>query len=205
MIRLVLVRHGETVWHEENRYAGRTDVALTERGMAQAMQLAAWARQAKLDAVWSSPLSRARLTALPAAEAISLPLQVNDQLIELDFGRGEGKTDGEMCTLFPEERAAFVRNPVMHYLPGGEDPVQAAKRCVATLHAIAEATGEGGRALVVGHNTLLRLALCSLLEIPLARYRSCFPLFGNGMITEIGMSGPNVGLLSFNVPLTEHK
>jgi probable phosphoglycerate mutase len=203
MIRLVLVRHGETVWHGENRYAGRTDVALTERGVAQAAQLAEWARNAKLNAVWSSPLSRARLTASPAAEAASLPLQVNEQLMELDFGRAEGKTDAEMRLLFPEERAAFVRDPVLHHLPGGEDPVRAAERGVAALQAIAEASGEGGRALVVAHSTLLRLVLCSLLEIPLARYRDTFPSFANGTITEIAISGSNVGLLSFNVPLTE--
>jgi broad specificity phosphatase PhoE len=205
MIRLVLARHGETVWHEENRYAGRTDVALTVRGMAQAVQLAEWARGAKLNAVWSSPLSRARLTALPAAEAAFLPLQVNEQLREIDFGRAEGKTDAEMRMLFPEERAAFVRDPVMHYLPDGEDPVRAAERGTAALYAIAEASGEGGRALIVAHNTLLRLVLCSLLGIPLARYRSSFPSFGNGTITEIAMSGSSVGLLSFNVPLTEYE
>lgn len=205
MIRLVLARHGETVWHKGNRYAGRTDVALTERGVAQAIHLAAWARHANLNAVWSSPLSRARLTALPAAEAASLPLQVNEQLREIDFGRAEGKTDAEMRILFPEERAAFVRDPVMHYLPDGEDPVRAAERGTAALHAIAEASGEGGRALIVAHNTLLRLVLCSLLGIPLARYRSSFPSFGNGTITEIAISGSSVGLLSFNVPLTQYE
>jgi probable phosphoglycerate mutase len=76
---------------------------------------------------------------------------------------------------------------------------------VSALQAIAEASGEGGRALVVAHNTLLRLVLCSLLGIPLARYRSSFPSFGNGTITEIAIIGSNVGLLSFNVPLTEDK
>jgi broad specificity phosphatase PhoE len=205
MTRLVLVRHGETVWHGENRYAGRTDVALTERGVAQAAQLAAWARDAKLNAVWSSPLSRARLTATPAAEAAALPLQVNEQLVELDFGRGEGKTDAEMLTLFPEERAAFVRDPVMHYLPDGEDPVHAAQRGVEALRAIAEASGDGGRVLVVAHNTLLRLVLCSLWGIPLARYRSSFPSFGNVSLTEIAISGAETGLLSFNLPLKEFK
>jgi probable phosphoglycerate mutase len=202
MIRLVLVRHGETIWHAENRYAGRTDIALTKRGLAQTAQLATWARGAELNAVWSSPLSRARLTALPAAEAAALPLQINEQLIELDFGRGEGKTDAEMRMLFPEERASFMRDPVMHYLPDGEDPVHAANRGVAALHEIAKATGEGGRALIVAHNTLLRLVLCSLLKIPLERYRSSFPIFGSGTITEIAVNGKDVGLLSFNVPLT---
>ncbi|NUT12685.1 MAG: histidine phosphatase family protein, partial [Nonomuraea sp.] len=54
MTDLVLVRHGETVWHAENRYAGTSDVDLTERGRDQAAMLAAWAAEAGLAAVWSS-------------------------------------------------------------------------------------------------------------------------------------------------------
>lgn len=203
MSRLVLVRHGETIWHAENRYAGRTDVALTEKGIAQTARLAAWARNAGLDAVWSSPLSRARLTASPAAEAIGVPLQIDERLMELDFGRGEGKTDAEMQHEFPEHRAAFLLDPVSHYLPGGEDPRHAAERGAMALRAIAAATPQNGRALVVAHNTLLRLVLCSLLGIPLARYRSIFPSFANCTMTEIAITETNVGLLSFNVPLTE--
>ena len=203
MSRLVLVRHGETVWHAENRYAGRTDVALTQRGLAQAERLGAWARGAGLDAVWSSPLSRARLTASPAAEDLVLPLQIEERLIELDFGRGEGKTDAEMHHEFPEQRTAFLLDPIGHHLPGGEDPRHAAERGVAALRAIAGATDPNGRVLVVAHNTLLRLVLCSLLGIPLARYRSIFPSFANCTMTEIAITETNVGLLSFNVPLIE--
>jgi probable phosphoglycerate mutase len=203
MSRLVLVRHGETIWHTENRYAGRTDVALTEKGVSQAETLAVWACNAKLDSVWSSPLSRARLTALPAANAAALPLQVDERLLELDFGRGEGKTDAEMYSEFPEERASFVLNPTMHFLPGGEDPIYAVERGMAALHAIAIASGPNGRALVVAHSTLLRLVLCALLGIPLKRYRSVFPSFANCSMTEIEITEANVGLLSFNVPFSE--
>ena len=77
--RLVLVRHGETVWHQENRYAGTTDVALTDRGWEQARQLADWARTAGLAGIWASTLSRVASTpptppnASPAACATSPP------------------------------------------------------------------------------------------------------------------------------------
>ena len=76
MGNLVLVRHGQTVWHAENRYAGRSDVALTPRGVEQAAQLAVWAQTAGLAAVWSSTLSRARITAQACSEAAGLPLVV---------------------------------------------------------------------------------------------------------------------------------
>jgi probable phosphoglycerate mutase len=203
MSRLVLVRHGETVWHAGNRYAGRTDVALTEKGVSQAQALATWARSARLAAVWSSPLSRARLTASPAAEALGLPLQIEERLIELDFGCGEGKTDAEMRHEFPEQRAAFLLDPVSNFLPGGEDPRHAAERGASALRSIAATVPQDSRALVVAHNTLLRLVLCSLLEIPLARYRSIFPSFANCTTTEIAITETKVGLLSFNVPLTQ--
>jgi broad specificity phosphatase PhoE len=59
MTDVLLVRHGETVWHAENRYAGTTDVALTDHGREQARALGGWARDAGLSALWCSPLSRA--------------------------------------------------------------------------------------------------------------------------------------------------
>jgi broad specificity phosphatase PhoE len=204
MSRLILVRHGETVWHAENRYAGRTDVALTDKGMAQAARLARWATGAQLSAVWASPLSRAQLTARPAAEALGLQVQTEARLIEVDFGRGEGLTDAEMKAAFPEERAAFLRDPAANPLPGSEDPAVAAERGVAALYAIAEATA-GGRALVVAHNTLFRLVLCKLLGIPLGRYRTTFPQLANGTVTEIGITDAGVSLLSFNAPLGGEK
>ncbi|WP_162794865.1 histidine phosphatase family protein, partial [Nonomuraea lactucae] len=69
MTTLVLVRHGETVWHAENRYAGLSDVELTPRGHAQAERLAAWSASAGLSAVRASTLSRAAVTASASARA----------------------------------------------------------------------------------------------------------------------------------------
>lgn len=203
MSRIVLVRHGETVWHGENRYAGRSDIPLTSKGEAQAQMLARWARDADLSAVWSSTLSRAHLTATPAAVASGLPLEMDGRLVELDFGRGEGLTDAEMKAQFPKERARFTIDPVMHHLPGGEDPIAAASRGIAALRAIAK-DNEHGRALVVAHNTLMRLVLCQLLGIPLARYRATFPKLANGTLTEIDFRENSIALLLFNAPLHEH-
>ena len=201
MKRLVLVRHGETIWHAENRYAGRSDIELTSAGEAQAQQLAAWAVHAELSAVWSSPLLRARCTAQAAAASTALPLQVEDRLIEIDFGRGEGKTAAEMRALFPAERAAFERDPALHHLPDGEDPNAATSRGMAALADIAAALPESGCALVVAHNTLLRLLLCHVLGLPLSRYRSVFPHLANGTGTECGFRNGQVSLLNFNAPL----
>jgi 2,3-bisphosphoglycerate-dependent phosphoglycerate mutase len=199
--RIFLSRHGETVWHEGNRYAGRSDVALTEKGLAQAEQLGHWAAQAELTDVWSSTLSRARITAEPAGRLTGLGVRTDERLVELDFGQGEGLTDAEMKQQFPEARAAFFADPVTHHLPGGEDPAVGVERGVAALFDIAAAAGPDGRILVVAHNTLCRLMLCRILDIPLQRYRRVFPSFKNCSLTELRFTPSGIALLSFNLPL----
>ncbi|MET9800974.1 histidine phosphatase family protein [Streptomyces sp. NPDC006368] len=204
MTDFVLVRHGETEWHAENRYAGRTDVPLTELGREQAANLATWAAGQRLDAVLCSPLSRARLTAEPAATALGLTPRVDERLYEVDFGRGDGLTRAEMAEAFPDELAAFLDDPVAHHLPGGEDPAAAADRAIACLE---EAVRElpDGRVLVVAHSTLVRLVLCKLLGIPLARYRDVFPALENGALTELRLPpGGQASLLRLNAPATAH-
>lgn len=84
MTDIVLVRHGETIWHADNRYAGVTEVELSPHGLEQAAQLASWVSSAELCAVWSSPLSRALKTATPCADRAGLPLRVDARLRELD-------------------------------------------------------------------------------------------------------------------------
>jgi probable phosphoglycerate mutase len=199
---LVLVRHGETVWHAENRYAGVSDVALTPRGEEQAGLLASWARTAGLVAVWSSPLSRARRTAQRCAAVADLPLDVDARLSELDFGAGEGLTSSEMAARFPDARAAFLADPVAHHLPDGEDPVAAAQRFTECLREIAE-KHQDGRVLVVAHSSAIRLALCHLVGVPLAEYRRLFPSLRNCALTELRLRDGRVALLQFNTPPVE--
>jgi broad specificity phosphatase PhoE len=198
--RVVLVRHGETVWHADNRFAGSSDVVLTPRGHRQAELLAAWAAGAGLSALWCSPLARARDTAAAVARATGLELHVDPRLRELDFGRAEGHTPAEMERLWPDRVAAWRADPVAGHLPGGEDPRAAADRGVACLHDLAVAQ-PGGRVLAVAHNTLLRLVLCRLLGLPLRDYRRRFPSMRNCALTELRLDGEVVSLLQFNVPV----
>ena len=200
MTHLFLVRHGTTIWHAENRYAGSSDVALDQNGYAQAERLAAWASETKLAAIWCSPLTRARETAAPAARATGLVPHVDERLREIDFGKIEGKTIAEAEQLFPEEVRRFIADPATYPMPGGEDPHEAAHRAVSTLRDIA-GVHPNGRVLVVAHNTLIRLALCSVMGIPLARYRTVFPALRNGALTQIRLEGENAALLEYNSPL----
>ena len=206
MTQFVLVRHGETEWHAENRYAGVSDISLTVRGLEQAQQLAAWARTAGLTAVWTSTLTRAQLTATACADAIGTRLQVDGRLRELDFGHGEGLTSAEMHEQFPEALQAFRADPVTDHLPGGEDPTEAVRRFTGCLYDLAD-RHPGDRILVVAHTTAIRLALCELIGVPLRDYRRIFPSLRNCGLTEIrlagrpGASDREVALLEFNTPI----
>lgn len=197
---LLLARHGQTVWHAENRYAGISDVSLTATGRAQAEALGRWAASRPVDAVWTSPLSRAIATAEPACRVLGLTPQREPGLRECDFGVLEGRTLAEFAAEDPAAARAFRDDPVAHPFPGAEDPAAAAGRGAAALRRIA-AAHPGERVLVVAHNTLLRLVLCTLLSIPAGRYRSVFPRLRNAAISELLLeSGGSAALLSLNVP-----
>lgn len=201
---LLLARHGQTLWHAENRYAGVSDVGLTDEGHAQAARLGEWAgRQtaagAPIDAVWTSTVPRAITTAEPARRALGLVPKREHDLRECDFGVMEGRTFAEFETTDPTAAAAFRADPVVNPFPAAEDPRTAATRGADALRRIAT-THEGGRVLVVAHNTLLRLVLCDLLSIPLSDYRRVFPGLRNTAVSEIRLSGRRTALLSLNVP-----
>ncbi|WP_086562728.1 histidine phosphatase family protein [Streptomyces africanus] len=197
---LLLARHGQTVWHAENRYAGVSDIGLTDTGRAQAEALGRWAAAHPVDAIWTSPLSRAVATAEPACRALGLVPRREPGLAECDFGVVEGRTLAEFEAENPDRAAAFRADPVAHPFPGAEDPAAAAARGAAALRRIADAH-PGGRVLVVAHNTLLRLVLCTLLSIPAGEYRRVLPRLRNAALSELRMNPDgSAALLSLNVP-----
>lgn len=182
MTRLLLARHGETVWHAGNRYAGgRSEPELTDLGLRQAEQLAKNAVATGVSVVVSSPQRRAVTTASPAAEALGVPLHLRSDLREVDFGDLEGHFLDEMS---PEAARAFMEDPEANAFPNAEPLADAGARGVAALRAIEEEHA-GGTILVVAHGTLFRLALCVLLGLPVRNYRRIFPALHNAAVTEI--------------------
>lgn len=195
MTELVLARHGRTGWSEQGRYTGVSNVGLDALGHQQSRRLADWAGTAGLTAVFCSPMLRATQTAAGAAEAAGLSLGADDRLREVDFGIAEGRRRDE---LDPESVRRFEADPVRGAFPGAEDPVGAADRVTACLSELA---GLDGKILVVAHNTLLRLALCALLGIPLSEYRRRLPLIEHDTVSTLTLGPAGAALRSYNVPL----
>lgn len=199
MTTLHLVRHGETVFHAENRYAGSTDVALTDHGVSQSQTLGRWAATQPIVAVYSSDLSRALLTAAPAATALGVEVRVDSRLREVHFGRGEGLTTAEMQDHFADAVEQFHQSPAHQSFPDGERGVDAVARAWPALEQISAAHGDD-TVLIVMHSTLMRLILSRVLGAPLDGYRTTFPNVKNAAVTTISLSGGTSALHGFNIP-----
>lgn len=206
MATIFLARHGETIWHSENRYTGSSDIALTRRGLEQAEALGRWAAGANLTRLASSGLSRAVKTAEAAQRHTGLELLQVPNLREVDFGRGEGLTTAEMSEAFPESLEAFLKAPARTPLPQGEPGASALQRVIAVLEQLA-AADDAARVLVVMHSTVMRLVICHVLGVDIDNYRSIFTHVGNCAVTELRTqpegsndAKPSWRLAAFNVP-----
>ena len=160
--RLLLLRHGQTELSVQRRYSGRGNPELTETGRRQAADAARYlSTKGGISAVVSSPLQRARDTAKAAADALGLTVQVDDDLIETDFGDWEGLTFPEAAERDPELHGRWLRDTSLP-APGGESFDGVQERIERVRDRIIAEHGPA-TVLVVSHvtpiKTLLRLAL----------------------------------------------
>ena len=140
MTTLLLVRHGETDWNADGRLQGHTDRPLSEFGRLQAQRLAEELEGEQLEAIYSSDLARARETAEIVSERLGLPVELNPDLREKDWGNWEGLIAVE------RDRVEFV----------GESTEAHQERMLRALRRISERHPGDGRVLVVTHGGSMR-------------------------------------------------
>jgi probable phosphoglycerate mutase len=117
--RLCIVRHGETAWNAEHRVQGQLDIPLNDIGLKQAQAVAAALRQERFDAIYSSDLARARQTAQPIADFLSMKILVEKNLRERHYGIFERLTYAEVKEKFPGDYARFeARDPEYAFRTG---------------------------------------------------------------------------------------
>lgn len=128
--RIWLIRHGATEWNLNKRAQGQADVALTDKGIAQAKEVAVALSSFRLDAVVSSDLVRASDTARPLGEEQGLEVQTDPAFREIDQGEWTGLSTDEIRRRWPE-----LWGSARHYSarPGGESPAQVRARALAGL------------------------------------------------------------------------
>jgi probable phosphoglycerate mutase len=154
-----LLRHGQTEHTPERRFSGRNDLPLSRTGRAEAEAAAVRAGELGIEVIVASPLRRTRETAEAVGTALGLPVQFDDDLVELDFGALEGLSADEARATHPLATRRFWAD-VTVAAPGGESVadvsarVARARRRILTEHA-------GRTVLVVSHVTPIKLLLAA--------------------------------------------
>ncbi|MCI0585254.1 MAG: histidine phosphatase family protein [Planctomycetes bacterium] len=165
--RFLWIRHGEVDPAWGARVYGDLDVPLSDRGRAQAKEVAGWLSGTRLDAVVSTDLARSRFGAEAIASAHGLPVTLERDLRELDRGAWRGLTWEEVEGKFPGGRRRFLEDPDWRE-HGGESLNQVGGRIVPAVGRLA-ARHAGGTIAVVGHLWPIRIAIASALRLPLSR------------------------------------
>lgn len=165
-----MVRHGDTVLSAEDRFAGETDVELSEKGREEARRLAERLRGEKIAAVYASPLGRTVETARIIAEPHHLQVQPCDGFREISHGHWEAMKRHEVEEKFPKEMAEWEKDPYTFAPAGGESGLAVTARALpALIDLVRKHPGED--ILIVSHKATIRLLLSSLLGFDPRRYR----------------------------------
>jgi broad specificity phosphatase PhoE len=191
MLRLFLLRHGQTAMSRANVFCGRRlDPPLTTEGTAMAEAFAQAYRTLPWRAIYSSPLLRARTTAAPLAMALGMPVMERDDLAELDYGRWDGRSAEEVSRDHHVEYERWTADPAWNPPTGGEMAVALAQRMTRVIEEI-DLAHDDGNVLVVSHKASIRVALCALLGVDVGRFRYRFGCpVGSVSIIEFGAHGP---------------
>jgi len=166
----LLLRHGQTPLSVQKRYAGRSDVPLTETGVLQAAAAAKRLASAGIGVIVASPLLRATRTAQEVAEVTGAPVVTDEGFRETDFGAWEGLTFAEVRQRWPAEMTAWLADPAVAP-PGGESLAEVSTRVTEALHRVL-ASRQQQTILIVSHVTPIKtLVAAALLAPPAALYR----------------------------------
>lgn len=152
--RIIAIRHGETAWNVDSRLQGHLDIPLNDVGLWQARQAALALADEPIDAIYSSDLQRAWVTARAIAETTQAPLTAHQDLRERSFGVLQGHTFEELEAKEPEQAYRWRKRDPAFAPEGGESLIALRERITATTHALA-AQHVGGQIVLVAHGGVL--------------------------------------------------
>jgi broad specificity phosphatase PhoE len=194
MGELILIRHGATEWSSAGRHTGRTDVPLTDEGLAAAIRLSPAVARRQITVAWTSPASRAQRT----ADAVGLvDAVVNPDLWEWDYGGYEGRTTAQIQVGRPGWSLwtdGVVPGDAEH---PGETIEQVGRRAEAVLGRVTPLLPSGDVALVA-HGHLLRVLTARWLRLPPVAGR-LFRL-DTGTVSLLGFEHADPVISSWNLP-----
>lgn len=165
-IPVFLIRHGQTAWNKERRFLGRSDIPLDDDGHAQARLLTDALRAIPLEAVYSSPLSRAWATAMKISEAHGLKTGALPGLTELDQGELEGMKGALLADRYPDFYEAWRADPTHVRVPGGETLAECQTRAVSSILSTLSQRTTPGPIAIVSHKVAISAVVCDTIGLP---------------------------------------
>lgn len=137
-MRIVLVRHGQTEWNRVERFRGRVDLPLNATGVAQARAVAEkLASLFAISAVYTSPLRRSVQTAKAIAARFGVPLIPDDGFTDIDYGQWQGLSPEEVAQAYPDLYRAWLGQPHLVRIPGGESLLEVRERATKSFWEVA--------------------------------------------------------------------
>lgn len=193
-VHLVLVRHGETVWNQENRWQGQADVPLSETGRAQARRLAQRLRAEgrPVRAIYASDLSRAFHTAEILGEVLGVPPLPDAGWREMNIGVWSGLTTAEVIA---RHAAEWERLRAGEDLPrgGGETFAQFQGRILQSVARIKEIYA-GEQVVIVTHGGAVRAFLLHCRGLDVSQFRQIDKI-GNTGLSEITIAASGLAVI----------
>jgi len=166
---ILLIRHGETAWNRAKIFRGRHDIPLNENGRAQARLVAKALSSVRIEASYTSPLSRATETASLALKSHHITAISDAGLTDIDYGDWTGLEEGEVARRWPKEYACWISKPHMGQVPGGETLQQVMDRAFSSLKSITE-KHNGQTVALFSHRIVNKVLVLSMLSLGLERF-----------------------------------
>ncbi|MFC2025359.1 histidine phosphatase family protein [Chloroflexota bacterium] len=170
MSRLLLVRHGVTEFNSTRRFAGYTDIEMSAAGYQQVERLHNRLASERIDAVYSSDLRRALVTAEVISSGREVDIVPSPDLREINYGDTEGLTFEEISRLSPELAESITNFDLQLEFPGGESFEGFIARTSTFVDRLDKHTPEQ-TILIVSHSGPLRVLVCHLLGIDQSHWR----------------------------------
>jgi len=170
-LTLYFLRHGQTPDSRANLFCGSgRDPALTPDGVAMAAEFAASYATMPWTAIHASPLTRAMQTARALADLTGQPIEPRPELAEIAYGSWEGMSVPQVDREFHDDYVRWTADPARNPPTDGEPAITVARRIRSLIDDLASRFTDGP-VLLVSHKATIRIALCSLLDIDVGRFR----------------------------------
>jgi len=162
-LELILIRHGETDWNRERFFRGREDVALNATGIAMADLTAEALKDRVFEAIYSSPLKRAMVTATRVAMPHQISVRMKPDLIDIDYGVWTGMKESDVIAKWGKDYDRWLKNPSRMRFIRGESVKKTWKRVNTALREIIFTHGTGS-VVIVTHRIPIKMMTAYLLR-----------------------------------------